>query len=95
MKGQRTTNSLLFGQAPVDPRDLIDEAVPVRVLQVEDLVHGPVKVVGDVRDLLEEAVGRVRQDSPGEAPPISTLNSWRQAGHVTEARDVPSWFTRR
>ena len=85
MKGQRTTNSLLFGQAPVDPRDLVDEAVPVRVLQVEDLVHGPVKVIGDVRDLLEEAVGRVRQNSPGRSPATSTSKSAPHEGHVTAA----------
>ena len=45
-------------------RDLVDEALPVGVLEVEDLVQRPVEVVGHVRDLLEEPVGRVRHDPP-------------------------------
>ena len=37
----------------------------VRVVEVEDLGQRPVQVPGDVPDLLEEGLGRVRHDSPG------------------------------
>src|SRR5437660_246492 len=45
-----------------DPLDLPHEALPQGMLEVEDLVERPVEVVGDVRDLAVEALGRVRHD---------------------------------
>ena len=41
------------------------------------------EVVGDVRDLLVEPVGRVRHDSPRRPPARSTANRWLavRAGH--------------
>jgi hypothetical protein len=45
-----------------------------------------VEVVGDVCDLLEQAVGRVRQDPPRRcSPATSTVKPWPHAGHVTAA----------
>jgi hypothetical protein len=41
-----------FRQSPVDLRDLSYETLTDRMLQVEDLVERPVKVIGDVRHLL-------------------------------------------
>src|SRR5512139_2030450 len=88
--------SLLLGQALVDPADLLDEAQPQGVLEVEDRVHRPVEVIGDVRDLLEQAVGRVRHDSPRRcSPATSTVKAWLQAGQVTWAWVWPSWLIRR
>src|SRR5437899_7050177 len=81
--------------ALVDPLDLPHEALPQGVLEVEDLVERPVEVIGDVRDLAVEAVGRVRHDSPRRPPATSTENSCLHAGQVTAARVWPSWLTRR
>ena len=92
--GHRGAPSLL-GHPDVDPADLVDQSLPHRVLQVEDRVERPVEVVGDVRDLLPEAVGRVRQDPPGASPAMSTANSWLQEGQVTAASVWPSWLMRR
>ena len=44
--------------------DLGREALPVGMLQLQDLVDRPVEVIGHVRDLLEEPVGCVRHDPP-------------------------------
>lgn len=93
--GQAHGGSVLLVQPAIDRRDLADEALPVGVLELEDLVERPVQVVGDVRDLLVEAVGRVRQDPPRRSPAISTVNSCRQAGQATAAWVVPSWLMRR
>ena len=56
-----------------------------RVLHVEDLLERPVEVVGNVRDLLEETIGRVRHDPPDGSPAMSTVNSVEQCGQVTAA----------
>ena len=69
----------------VDLGDLSDEALAHRVLEIEDVVERPVEVVGDVRDLLEQPSGRVRQDPPGASPARSTENSCPQLGQVTAA----------
>ena len=92
--GRRMSLLLLLVQAAVDRRDLVDEALPVRVLEREDLVERPVEVVGHVRDLLVEPFGCVRQDPPRRSPAISTVNSWLHAGQVTAAWLMPSWLTR-
>src|SRR4051794_34558022 len=92
---QPTMSSALPVQSVVDSADLLDEPPANRMLEVEDLFERPVEVVGDVRDLLEELVGRVRHDSPGASPDRSTVNWCWQAGHETSACVCPSWFTRR
>src|SRR3954471_18066569 len=86
---------LLLVQSAVDRGDLADEALTVRVLELEDRVEGPMQVVSHVRDLFIEPVGRVRQDPPRRSPAISTVNSWLHAGQVTAAWLVPSWLTLR
>src|SRR5512139_3910620 len=89
-------SSLLLGQALVDPADLLDEAQPQGVLEVEDRVHRPVEVIGDVRDLLEQAVGRVRHDSPRRCShATSPGNAWLYAGQVTDSCVWPSALMRR
>src|SRR6476646_8809479 len=88
--------SRLLSESLVDPADLVDEPQPERMLEVEDRVHRPVEVVGDVRDLFEQSVGRVRHDSPRRcSPATSTVNPWLQLGHVTDAWVWPSWLIRR
>ena len=66
-----------------------------RVLEVEDVVEGPVEVVGDVRDLLVDPVGRVRHDSPRRPPARSMVNRCEHSGQVTAARVWPSALIRR
>src|SRR5262245_33835074 len=89
-------DSCLLGQAPVDAADLVHEPQPQGVLEIEDRVHRPMEVVGDVRDLFEQPVGRVRHDSPRRcSPATSTVNAWLHAGHVTDAWVWPSWLMRR
>ena len=78
----------------VHPSDVVDVPEPVGVLQVEQGVQRPVQVVGQVRDLLLQAVSRVRGYSPRRLPDKSMVNSWWQAGHVTAACAWPSALTR-
>ncbi|MEU8354177.1 aldehyde dehydrogenase family protein, partial [Streptomyces sp. NPDC048845] len=47
------------------------EDTPLVAQLFAEAVHDPVEVVGDVRDLLVDAVGRVRHDSPRRLPPSS------------------------
>jgi hypothetical protein len=70
--------------------DQLDQAVTVGVFQVEEGAEGPVHGLGQVRDLREKVVGRVRQDSPEAPPARSTVNSWAHDGQVTVA-----WVCRR
>jgi hypothetical protein len=72
-----------------------EEVGPVVVLEVEQRVEVPVQDGGEVRDLVEELRGRVRQDSPGRPPARSTANSSRQEGQVTATTVRPSVLTRR
>ena len=72
-------------QPSVDLGYLVDETGPEGMLQIEDVVHPPVQVVGDVRDLLVESVGRVRQDRPSTSPATSTTKSCSHCGQVTAA----------
>src|SRR5437870_4696507 len=64
----------------VDLADLLDPHVPLVVLHVEDVVHVPVEVIGDVRYLAGELVQRVAYDSPSAVAPVpmSTWHSWPQ-----------------
>lgn len=55
------------------------------MLEIEKLLERPMEVIGDVRDLLEEPLGRVRHDSPGRSPARSIVNSCLQEGHATDA----------
>jgi hypothetical protein len=68
----------------------LDEPVPVGVLQVEQRGEGPVQRQAQVRDLGQQVVGRVRQDSPDASLARSTVNSWVHDGQVTVA-----WVCRR
>lgn len=79
----------------VQAADLLDEALPIGMLKVKDRVQRPVHVVGDVRDLRHEPVGRVRHDSPRRPPATSTANSCWHCGQVTAARVWPSALIRR
>src|SRR5882757_10140469 len=66
------------------------------MLEVEDVGQWPVEVIRDVRRLLEQLFGAVRQDSPGGRPPeMSTANSCWQLGQATATRVCPSALTRR
>lgn len=82
--------SRLSGDPPVDAGDLLDEAPPERVLQVEQLPERPMEVVRHVADLLVESVRGVSQDSPRRPPVKSTAKCSLHAGHVTVARVCPS-----
>jgi hypothetical protein len=79
---------------PVEPVDLLDQPLASSMLQIEDLFPRPVKVIGHVRDFLEESVRRVRQDSPGGSPwswpARSTANSCWHEGQRTRASVWPS-----
>ncbi len=85
-----SATSRLSGDPPVDAGDLLDEAPPERVLQVEQLPERPMEVVRHVTDLLVEPVRRVSQDSPRRPPVKSTAKCSLHAGHVTVARVCPS-----
>src|SRR5262249_7917799 len=86
----------LLGQALVELGDLVHVAPAEGGFEIDDLVVPPVEVVGDVRDFLVDAVGRVRHDPPRRSPPdTSTVNACWQAGQVSSARVWPSWLTRR
>lgn len=74
---------------------MVDIGQPVGVLEVEQSVQRPVQVVSEVRDLLVETIGRVRDYSPRRLPDRSTVNSCLQAGHVTAACVLPSVLIRR
>jgi hypothetical protein len=86
---------LLFAQPLIDRCDLADETLAVGMLELQDVVKRPMQVVGNVRNLLVQPLGRVRQDPPRRSPAISTVNSWLHAGQVTAVWLVPSWLTLR
>src|SRR6266849_5504625 len=75
----------------VDLADLLDPHMPLVVLHLEDVVHVPVEVIGDVGYLACELVQRGAYDSPrAVAPlPMSTWNSWPQPGHLALTFAVP------
>ena len=86
---------LLFREAPIDAGDFLDDALADRMLEIENLFERPVQVIRHVRDLLEEAVGRVRHNPPRRPPAMSTVNWCLQSGQVTAACVCPSWLIRR
>ncbi len=51
------------------------------MLQIENVGHGPMKVIGDKCYLLEQAIEGVAYDSPGAG--ASTWKVCSQFGHVT------------
>ena len=77
----------------INSGDLVDPSLTLAVLQVHDLVIGPVEVVSNVGYLLEQAVRRVAYSSPD--PLTSTSNSASHSGQVIPMCAVPSSFTRR
>src|SRR5690242_18062676 len=79
----------------VDLADLLDPHVPLVVLHLEDVVHVPVEVIGDVGYLAGELVQRVAYDSPSAVAPVpmSTWNSWPQPGHFALTLAVPLSLT--
>ena len=79
----------------VEVRDHAGHATANVVRHVEQVVKGPVEVVGQEPDLLPEAVGPDRRYSPGAPPPTSTVTVTLQFGQVTSARVVPSVLIRR
>ena len=74
-----------FARPPVDRGDLFDELLADGVLEIHDPVQVPMKVVTHVRNLLEQPVSCVRQNSPGRSPATSTSKSVPQEGQVTAA----------
>jgi hypothetical protein len=63
--------------------------------EIQEIIEGPVEVVGQETDLLPETIGPDRHYSPGTPPPTSTkIASW-QLGQVTSATVVPSVLIRR
>ncbi len=54
--------------------------------EIENLVKGPVQVVGQEPDFLPEAVGPDRGYSPGPPPATSTVKEVLHPGQVTSAR---------
>ena len=69
------------------------EVLTQRVLkESEQLVERPVQVTSDVRDLLQQAVGRVRRGFPRRLPATSTSNSCSHNGQVD--REMHSTFKR-
>ncbi len=79
----------------VEPGDLLDVPLSFAVFQIEQFVERPVEVISEVRDLLVEALGRVRHDSPRRPPARSTAKCSWQEGQVTAARVCPSALIRR
>ena len=74
---------------PVDLGDLTNPDLPLPVFHVEDIVDGPMEVVGDVGYLLVDLFQGVAQYPPKPVP-ISTSNSCLQAGQLTWMVDAPS-----
>ncbi len=67
---------------PVDLANLLDPAATVRVLQPQDILQRPVKMVRDVGYLLVEAFQGVAYDSPMPAT-VSTSNLCPHSGQET------------
>ncbi len=86
----RATRHLPRSIRRVDAPDLAGEPLPFVVLQIQQIVHRPVEMEGDVRDLLIDPVGRVRRYSPRRPPATSMANSCSQLGQVTAALVWPS-----
>jgi len=86
-------SSANFGQFPVNVRDLLRPQAAVTVLHTQDLVEGPMEVVGDVSYLLVELLEGVAYNPPGW--PNSTMNLWLHAGQVAGTVAVPSSLIRR
>ena len=57
----------------------------VRMFEVKQSAERPVQYLSQVRDFCEQIFSRVRQDSPGRPPAMSTVNSRAHDGHVTVA----------
>ena len=77
----------------VDLADLLHPAAAIRVLQAQDVLEGPVEMVGDIGYLLVEALQGVAYDPP--VPAISTSNAWPHSGQVTGIMVLPSSLIRR
>src|SRR4029077_1930643 len=59
-----------FVDLAVDPRDLAEPDVTFFVFHIEDVIDGPVEVVGDVTNLLVQLLARVCSDRrPGHPGP--------------------------
>src|SRR4030095_942496 len=95
--GQRSwsPHSVPFSRLFLDLLEGGEEAPSVGVLEVEDFRQRPMEAGGDVRDLVEQVAGRVRQDPPGASPATSTVKAWLHDGQVTAAWVCPSWLIRR
>src|SRR5256885_1239924 len=74
----------------IDPHDLGDPSLPLVVLQAQDLVARPMKVVGDIGYLLVQPIRGVAHHSP--VRPVSTSNDFSQCGQVTDSRSWPLLF---
>ncbi len=66
--GAERTHALGLVHPLVDARDLGHPVAPVAVLELHDLVMGPVEVVRDERDLLGQLIDGVADHSPGRSP---------------------------
>jgi len=71
---------------------ILHTAAEMHGVEVEDVRHRPVEVVGDECHLLEE-----RLESVADHPPTalsSTWNSWAHSGHAAGTCGVPVRLTR-
>ena len=81
-------------QPAVDPGNLFHPAQALRVLEAQDLVVRPVKVIGDVGYLLVQAVERVAYDTPPKLARSTSNFAWH-SGHVIGMVLCPSSLMRR
>lgn len=84
---------LHFSQPAVDVRDLIDPPPPLCVLELENVVERPVKVVREIGYLLVQAFRGVAYDPPNSTKSTSCFD-W-QSGQVTTSVVFPSSLMRR
>ena len=87
--GERPSADRFVGPI-VDRRDLLNEALTGRMIEIEQVIKRPMKVVCHVRDLLIQTVSRVRQNPPEAPPATSTVKVCSHDGHCTFACVWPS-----
>lgn len=75
--------------------NLSQQPPPHAMGETQQVIEGPVEVVGQESDLLPEAIGPDRHNSPGAPPATSTVKSLLQEGQVTSTSVCPSVLIRR
>jgi hypothetical protein len=79
-------------QAAIDLDDLLHPARALAMLEVQDLVVRPMKVIRQIRYLFVEPLYGVAPNPP--AGLSSTMNGLSQCGHCAWIWSWPCWFTR-